>query len=403
MHRLDVGTSGLMVVAKSERAYTSLKRAVPRAHGRQALPRAGPGPPRPDERHDRRAHRPAPAATTTSGRSPPRASRPSRTTTSSRRSARPRLLDIKLETGRTHQIRVHMAAHRHPCVGDLTYGADPTLAKRLGLTRQWLHAVRLGFEHPADGQLGRVRERLPGGPARRPGRVREESVRMTPPSYVVRVAEDPADREACFAVRKEVFVAEQRVPEDLEYDAFDAGALHVLAVREDGVRARYGAAAVRGGGRRQDRGRSVRGVARAARRARRKRAGWGSGSRSCGASRRRLGRWGLPRWICTRRRRARVLRAARVCGVRGRVLRGGDRASGDAPLSLSFLSHPRTARVGSVEQWDLSCGGAPSSAADPPWVQPGRPPSVFRGPCAGLRPGSGGPSRRPGAGTRPPC
>ena len=45
-----------------------------------------------------------------------------------------------------------MSAHRHPCVGDLTYGADPTLAKRLGLTRQWLHAVRLGFEHPSDGQ-----------------------------------------------------------------------------------------------------------------------------------------------------------------------------------------------------------------------------------------------------------
>jgi 23S rRNA pseudouridine1911/1915/1917 synthase len=62
------------------------------------------------------------------------------------------LLDVKLETGRTHQIRVHMAAHRHPCVGDLTYGADPTLAKRLRLTRQWLHAVRLGFEHPADGR-----------------------------------------------------------------------------------------------------------------------------------------------------------------------------------------------------------------------------------------------------------
>lgn len=61
------------------------------------------------------------------------------------------LLDIKLETGRTHQIRVHMAAHRHPCVGDLTYGADPTIAKRLGLTRQWLHAVRLGFEHPGTG------------------------------------------------------------------------------------------------------------------------------------------------------------------------------------------------------------------------------------------------------------
>ncbi|WP_338777615.1 GNAT family N-acetyltransferase [Streptomyces sp. DG1A-41] len=55
------------------------------------------------------------------------------------------------------------------------------------------------------------------------------------PSYVVRVAEDAADREACFAVRKEVFVGEQGVPEDIEYDAYDPGAVHVLAVREDGV------------------------------------------------------------------------------------------------------------------------------------------------------------------------
>ncbi|WP_309094031.1 GNAT family N-acetyltransferase [Streptomyces sp.] len=58
---------------------------------------------------------------------------------------------------------------------------------------------------------------------------------MSEPGYAVRVAEDPADREACFAVRKEVFVGEQGVPEDLEYDAYDAGAVHVLAIREDGV------------------------------------------------------------------------------------------------------------------------------------------------------------------------
>ncbi|GGX53898.1 GNAT family N-acetyltransferase [Streptomyces minutiscleroticus] len=58
---------------------------------------------------------------------------------------------------------------------------------------------------------------------------------MSAPAHVVRVAEDPADREACFAVRKEVFVAEQGVPEDIEYDAYDAGALHVIAVREDGT------------------------------------------------------------------------------------------------------------------------------------------------------------------------
>ncbi|MFF3463104.1 GNAT family N-acetyltransferase [Streptomyces sp. NPDC001984] len=57
---------------------------------------------------------------------------------------------------------------------------------------------------------------------------------MTTP-YEVRVAEDPADREACFAVRKEVFVVEQGVPQDLEYDAYDATAAHVLAIRADGV------------------------------------------------------------------------------------------------------------------------------------------------------------------------
>jgi 23S rRNA pseudouridine1911/1915/1917 synthase len=62
------------------------------------------------------------------------------------------LLEVKLETGRTHQIRVHMAAVKHPCVGDPTYGADPVLAARLGLERQWLHAVRLGFTHPTTGE-----------------------------------------------------------------------------------------------------------------------------------------------------------------------------------------------------------------------------------------------------------
>jgi 23S rRNA pseudouridine1911/1915/1917 synthase len=62
------------------------------------------------------------------------------------------LVDVGLETGRTHQIRVHFAALRHPCVGDLTYGADPVLARRLGLDRQWLHARALGLHHPADGR-----------------------------------------------------------------------------------------------------------------------------------------------------------------------------------------------------------------------------------------------------------
>lgn len=59
---------------------------------------------------------------------------------------------MHLETGRTHQIRVHMSATGHPCAGDLPYGADPTLATRLGLERQWLHAVKLGFTHPETGE-----------------------------------------------------------------------------------------------------------------------------------------------------------------------------------------------------------------------------------------------------------
>ncbi len=63
------------------------------------------------------------------------------------------LIEVKLETGRTHQIRVHMAAVRHPCVGDRLYGADPVLAARLGIGRQWLHAKALGFAHPGDGRL----------------------------------------------------------------------------------------------------------------------------------------------------------------------------------------------------------------------------------------------------------
>ena len=62
------------------------------------------------------------------------------------------LLEVRLETGRTHQIRVHMSAMSHPCVGDDMYGADPTLSAKLGLARQWLHAVRLGFEHPTSGE-----------------------------------------------------------------------------------------------------------------------------------------------------------------------------------------------------------------------------------------------------------
>jgi 23S rRNA pseudouridine1911/1915/1917 synthase len=71
------------------------------------------------------------------------------------------LVDVRLETGRTHQIRVHFAALRHPCVGDLTYGADPTLAAKLGLGRQWLHACELSFAHPGSGEVVRFVSEYP--------------------------------------------------------------------------------------------------------------------------------------------------------------------------------------------------------------------------------------------------
>lgn len=151
VHRLDVGTSGVMVVAKSEIAYTLLKRqfrdrTVDKVY--HAVVQGHPDPTRgtidaPIDRHPVHDYRWAVVA----------GGKPSVThyeTIEAFPAAS--LLEIRLETGRTHQIRVHMAALRHPCVGDLTYGADPTLAERLGLTRQWLHAVRLAFEHPATGE-----------------------------------------------------------------------------------------------------------------------------------------------------------------------------------------------------------------------------------------------------------
>jgi 23S rRNA pseudouridine1911/1915/1917 synthase len=151
VHRLDVGTTGVMVVAKSEHAYTVLKRAFKERtvdKGYHALVQGHPDPSSgtidaPIDRHPKHDYKFAVVA----------GGRPSVThyqTIEAFRAAS--LVDIKLETGRTHQIRVHFSALKHPCVGDLAYGADPTLAKRLGVTRQWLHARRLGFDHPADGR-----------------------------------------------------------------------------------------------------------------------------------------------------------------------------------------------------------------------------------------------------------
>jgi 23S rRNA pseudouridine1911/1915/1917 synthase len=150
VHRLDANTTGLMVVAKSERAYSVLKQAfrdrtVSKTY--HALVQGHPDPLRgtidaPIGRHPSGDGRFAVVA----------GGRPSIThyeTLEAFRAAS--LITVGLETGRTHQIRVHLAAVRHPLVGDYLYGGDPVLAARLDVTRQWLHAVRLGFDHPAGG------------------------------------------------------------------------------------------------------------------------------------------------------------------------------------------------------------------------------------------------------------
>jgi 23S rRNA pseudouridine1911/1915/1917 synthase len=160
VHRLDVGTSGLMVVAKSERAYTELKRQF---HDREvekiyhAIVQGHPDPlagtiDAPIGRHPGSSWK---FAITADGK-------PSVThyeTLEAFPSAS--LLEVHLETGRTHQIRVHMAAQRHPCVGDAMYGADPTISARLGLSRQWLHAMKLEFTHPGSGERARFESRYP--------------------------------------------------------------------------------------------------------------------------------------------------------------------------------------------------------------------------------------------------
>jgi 23S rRNA pseudouridine1911/1915/1917 synthase len=160
VHRLDAATTGVMVVAKSERAYTALKaafkeRTVDKRYS--ALVQGHPDPSRgtidaPIDRHPTADWR---FAVVSGGR-------PSVThyeVVEAFRAAS--LVDVTLETGRTHQIRVHFSALRHPCVGDLAYGADPALAARLGVSRQWLHAVRLGFPHPADGRWIEVGSQYP--------------------------------------------------------------------------------------------------------------------------------------------------------------------------------------------------------------------------------------------------
>ena len=147
VHRLDKGTSGLMVVARTEMAYTALvaqladrtmrRRYVALVEGLVADDRG-----EIDAPIGRSTRTPTKMAVSSNGRS-------ARTgyTVLERRSE-PReltLLELSLESGRTHQIRVHMAAIGHPVVGDTRYGAPD---RRLGSGRFFLHAGRLAFTHP---------------------------------------------------------------------------------------------------------------------------------------------------------------------------------------------------------------------------------------------------------------
>lgn len=151
VQRLDVGTSGLMVLAKGERAYSVLKQAFRDRTVKKTYHALVQGHPDPSEgtidspiarstRHDYKfTISPLGKKSVTHFKGIevfPGA----------------KLLEVGLETGRTHQIRVHMSAFRHPLVGDPLYGSDPKLAQRLKLDRQWLHAVRLEFSHPSTGE-----------------------------------------------------------------------------------------------------------------------------------------------------------------------------------------------------------------------------------------------------------
>ncbi|WP_313678712.1 RluA family pseudouridine synthase [Corynebacterium stationis] len=151
VHRLDVGTSGVMVVASSERAYSALKAAFKERTVHKTYHALVQGLPDPIEgtidapigRHPSSGWK---FAVTDEGK---HAITHYSLIEAFREAS---LLDVHLETGRTHQIRVHMSAIGHPCCGDPMYGSDPNLSKRLGLMRQWLHAVKLGFVHPGTGR-----------------------------------------------------------------------------------------------------------------------------------------------------------------------------------------------------------------------------------------------------------
>lgn len=160
VHRLDVGTSGVMVVAASERAYSDLKRAFKYRTVKKTYHAIVQGLPDPivgtiDAPIGRHPSSGWKFAVVDDGK---HAVTHYELMEAFREAS---LLEVHLETGRTHQIRVHMSATGHPCVGDPMYGCDPNLAKRVGLIRQWLHAVKLGFTHPGTGNWFEVEAPYP--------------------------------------------------------------------------------------------------------------------------------------------------------------------------------------------------------------------------------------------------
>ena len=160
VHRLDVGTSGVMVVASSGRAYSALKQAFKSRTVKKTYHAVVQGLPDPIEgtidapigRHPKSGWK---FAVLDDGKA---AVTHYRLIEAFREAS---LIEVHLETGRTHQIRVHMSATGHPCVGDPMYGSNPQLSARLGLERQWLHAVQLGFTHPGTGKWFEARAPYP--------------------------------------------------------------------------------------------------------------------------------------------------------------------------------------------------------------------------------------------------
>jgi 23S rRNA pseudouridine1911/1915/1917 synthase len=160
VHRLDRGTSGLLLIAKTESARRGLiallkRRAVERRYW--ALVDGVPDPPvatvdAPIARSQRQRTRFTVADD----------GRPARTSYELVEAfGRCAVLRVRLATGRTHQVRVHLSALGHPVSGDRTYGADPALAASLGLRRPALHAEHLAFDHPVSGTRIAVDEPLP--------------------------------------------------------------------------------------------------------------------------------------------------------------------------------------------------------------------------------------------------